>query len=235
MLPVLGGVDLTLAPGEFVAVVGRSGCGKSTLLRLAAGLEVPDAGEVRIDGEPLRGLHPDIRVIFQDARLLPWRRVRDNVALGLPREIAPERTAEALASVGLAERAGDWPGALSAEQRQRVALARALAGSPRLLLLDEPLGTLNALLRQEMQELIERLWQARGFTALLVTHDVAEAVALADRVILIDAGRIALDLAVPLPRPRDRASSDFNHRKEAVLARLLCAAPTEDRFDTEYV
>jgi len=234
-LSVLGGVDLSLAPGEFVAVVGRSGCGKSTLLRLAAGLEAPDTGEVRIDGGPLRGLHPGIRVMFQDARLLPWRRVRDNVALGLPREIAPKRAAEALASVGLADRAGDWPGTLSGGQRQRVALARALASFPRLLLLDEPLGALDALTRREIQEMIERLWQDRGFTTLLVTHDVEEAVALADRVVLIDAGCIALDLAVPLPRPRDRESSDFNRRKETVLARLLCASPTEERFDAEPV
>jgi sulfonate transport system ATP-binding protein len=218
---VLNGVDLSIAPGEFVAVIGRSGCGKSTLLRLVAGLEAGTVGEITIDGEPLSGLNPEARVMFQDARLLPWKRVRENVALGLPAAEARERADTALEAVGLLDRARDWPGILSGGQRQRVALARALATTPRLLLLDEPLGALDALTRIEMQRLIERLWIEQGFTALLVTHDVEEAIALCDRIILIEAGSVALDLFVDLPRPRRRGSPEFARLKEEVLSRLL--------------
>ncbi|HEX8884159.1 MAG TPA: ATP-binding cassette domain-containing protein, partial [Noviherbaspirillum sp.] len=206
--PVLRGADLSIAAGEFIAVVGRSGCGKSTLLRLVAGLERPDEGGVLFEG----GTIPDTRVMFQDARLLPWRRVRDNVTLGLPRGAD---AALALRQVGLEDRARDWPAVLSGGQRQRVALARALAHDPQLLLLDEPLGALDALTRIDMQQLIEKLWQARGFTALLVTHDVQEAVALADRVLLIEDGRIALDQRIDLPRPRSRGNPQFAQLEEA--------------------
>lgn len=212
--PVLRGTDLSVAAGEFIAVVGRSGCGKSTLLRLIAGLERPDEGGVLFEG----GAIPETRVMFQDARLLPWRRVRDNVTLGLPRGTD---AALALRQVGLEERAGDWPAVLSGGQRQRVALARALAHDPQLLLLDEPLGALDALTRIDMQQLIENLWQTRGFTALLVTHDVQEAVALADRVLLIEDGRITLDQRISLPRPRSRGNPEFARLEEAILARVL--------------
>jgi sulfonate transport system ATP-binding protein len=211
---VLRGVELDIAPGEFVAVVGRSGCGKSTLLRLIAGLEQADAGAVRFDCAS----QPEIRVMFQDARLLPWKRVRDNVTLGLPRGAD---SAAALAQVGLAERAGEWPAVLSGGQRQRVALARALVHEPQLLLLDEPLGALDALTRIGMQQLIEDLWRARGFTALLVTHDVEEAVALADRVLLIEEGRVTLDMPIDLPRPRSRGNPRFARLEEHILARVL--------------
>jgi sulfonate transport system ATP-binding protein len=215
---VLAGIDLRIGAGEFVAIVGRSGCGKSTLLRLLAGLETQGEGRIALDG---RGEHDGLRVMFQDARLLPWKRVLDNVALGLSGPDARERAREALAQVGLAERAHDWPAVLSGGQRQRVALARALVHSPRLLLLDEPLGALDALTRIEMQRLIERLWQQQGFTALLVTHDVGEAVALADRVLLIEDGRIALDERVPLVRPRSRGDARFAALEERILDRVL--------------
>jgi sulfonate transport system ATP-binding protein len=214
---VLHGVDLALAAGEFVAVVGRSGCGKSTLLRLIAGLEAPDAGAVQF-GNGDSDLQPETRVMFQDARLLPWKRVADNVALGLPRGAD---VAQALQQVGLQDRAHEWPAVLSGGQRQRVALARALVHDPQLLLLDEPLGALDALTRIEMQQMIERLWQARGFTALLVTHDVQEAVALADRVVLIEDGEISMDCRVDLPRPRSRGNPRFAELEEAILARVL--------------
>jgi sulfonate transport system ATP-binding protein len=220
---VLSGVDLQLAPGEFVAIVGRSGCGKSTLLRHIAGLEAADAGELQLDGrghqEPAS--REAVRIMFQDARLLPWRRVLDNVALGLGGPQASERALEALREVGLAERAHDWPAVLSGGQRQRVALARALVHRPRLLLLDEPLGALDALTRIEMQQLIERLWREHRFTALLVTHDVGEAVALADRVVLIEDQRIAFDEAVDLPRPRSRGQAGFAAFEDRVLRRVL--------------
>ncbi len=211
---VLTGLDLDIRPGEFVAVVGRSGCGKSTLLRLLAGLDQPTEGELQA------GPAPAVRFMFQDARLLPWARVLDNVALGLNGPEARDRAAAALAQVGLAERGGEWPARLSGGQRQRVALARALVHTPRLLLLDEPLGALDALTRIEMQRLIERLWLRQGFTAVLVTHDVAEAVALADRVLLIEQGRLALDLRIDLPRPRTRDAA-FAALEQRLLDRVL--------------
>jgi sulfonate transport system ATP-binding protein len=165
---VLNGRAAGAAAGEFVAIVGRSGCGKSTLLRAIAGLETADEGSRGGQGQ----YRASIRIMFQEARLLPWKSVLENVALGLPRSL--NAAAATLATVGLAERADDWPAELSGGQRQRVALARALH-EPQLLLLDEPLGALDALTRIEMQQLIESLWLARGFTAVLVTHDVQEA------------------------------------------------------------
>jgi sulfonate transport system ATP-binding protein len=217
---VLNDIGLSLRAGEFVAIVGRSGCGKSTLLRTLAQLESFEAGAIVYgDGDPTGA--PQIRIMFQEARLLPWKSVLANVALGLPKR-APQAVS-ALATVGLAARAGDWPAALSGGQRQRVALARALVHAPQLLLLDEPLGALDALTRIEMQQLIERLWLARGFTAVLVTHDVQEAVALADRVILIEDGAVTLDVAVDLPRPRARGSAAFAALERAILARVLTA------------
>ncbi len=223
---VLEDVNLQIAPGEFVAVVGRSGCGKSTLLRLMAGLEAGEAGSVELDGAaPLAGTaagRDDVRLMYQEARLLPWRTVLQNVALGLPARDAGAlaRARDALARVGLAARAHDWPSVLSGGQRQRVALARALVHRPRLLLLDEPLGALDALTRIEMQRLLETVWHDHGFTAVLVTHDVAEAVALADRVLVVEEGRVALEVATALPRPRRRDAA-FAALENRVLARLL--------------
>jgi sulfonate transport system ATP-binding protein len=217
---VLHGIDLTVGAGEFVAVVGRSGCGKSTLLRLVAGLDQPSAGRVTLEDQPVHVADPKIRIMFQDARLLPWKRVLDNVALGLRRD-KYDLAARTLLEVGLGERGRDWPAVLSGGQRQRVALARALVGEPRLMLLDEPLGALDALTRIEMQALIERVWQEKGFAALLVTHDVGEAVALADRIIMIEAGRIALDIVVRLPRPRHRSEPAFAVMEGRILNALL--------------
>jgi len=219
---VLRGLDLQIGAGEFVAIVGRSGCGKSTLLRLLAGLEAPSSGAVAgLSGAATR-------FMFQEARLLPWARVLDNVALGLQGPDARPRARRALAQVGLAERGGDWPARLSGGQRQRVALARALVHAPRLLLLDEPLG---ALTRIEMQALIEGLWLRHGFTALLVTHDVAEAVALADRVLLIEDGAVVLDRRIALPRPR-RHGPEFAALEQELLERVLqkqAAEPGQDQ------
>ena len=209
---VLDGIDLALAPGEFVAIVGRSGCGKSTLLRAIAGLDQLDAGAVKGNQQ--------LRMMFQEARLLPWKSVEGNVRLGLAGD--GTHAWSALQAVGLAGRSSDWPAALSGGQKQRVALARALVHQPPLLLLDEPLGALDALTRIEMQRLIESLWLARGFTAVLVTHDVQEAIALADRVLVIEQGRIALDVKVDLPRPRRRDAA-FAALETKLLDRLLAA------------
>ncbi len=223
---VLQQANLNIAPGEFVAIVGRSGCGKSTLLRLIAGLEPASEGSLRIDGQRASGLRDDIRIMFQDSRLLPWRRVIDNVALGLP-ESQRAAAAQVLAQVGLGERLTDWPAKLSGGQRQRVALARALVHKPRLLLLDEPLGALDALTRIEMHALIEQLWRDSGFTAVLVTHDVQEAVALADRVILIEDGAVSLDERIDLPRLRARGDARFAALEKRILDRVL-QHPPED-------
>ncbi|WP_382324274.1 ATP-binding cassette domain-containing protein [Hydrogenophaga sp. UC242_50] len=221
---VLRDNQLTIEPGEFVAIVGRSGCGKSTLLRLIAGLEPASGGELLLDGKNVDGLHDDTRIMFQDARLLPWKRVVDNVALGLPKDRRADAEA-VLGQVGLGDRLNDWPAKLSGGQRQRVSLARALVHRPQLLLLDEPLGALDALTRIEMHELIEGLWKRHGFTALLVTHDVQEAVALADRVILIEDGAIALDERVPLARPRSRGDATFAAIEKRILDRVLNTTP----------
>src|SRR5271170_4393621 len=221
---VLRGIDLTIQPGQFVAIVGRSGCGKSTLLRLIAGLDTADQGQIGF-GEPARA--EDVRVMFQEPRLLPWARVLSNVEVGLGRDRAsPDaqaRAEKALAEVGLDEKRGQWPAVLSGGQKQRVALARALVSRPRILAFDEPLGALDALTRISMQRLLERVWHDQAFTAILVTHDVAEAVALADRVLVIEDGRIAHDIDVDIPRPRRRGSADLAALEGSILRELLQA------------
>jgi sulfonate transport system ATP-binding protein len=224
---VLNGVDLHVHPGQFLTIVGRSGCGKSTLLRLIAGFDEPTAGRVAIEGIS-EGRTRLARIMFQEPRLLPWARVEANVAIGLgpaaDHTQALERSREALATVGLVDRAGEWPSTLSGGQKQRVALARALVSAPRILALDEPLGALDALTRIEMQRLVEQVWLSNGFTAILVTHDVAEAVALADRIVLVDHGAIAADIPVGLARPRQRGSAEFARVEAEILDRLLAAS-----------
>jgi sulfonate transport system ATP-binding protein len=222
---VLRGVDLHVPAGQFVAIVGRSGCGKSTLLRLIAGLETPDAGSIGF-GEEARPA--DIRVMFQEPRLLPWARVLSNVEVGLGRDRvsadAQLRAEQALAEVGLDDKRGQWPSVLSGGQKQRVALARALVSRPRVLAFDEPLGALDALTRISMQRMLERVWHDQAFTAILVTHDVSEAVALADRVLVIENGGIAHDINVDIPRPRRRGSADLAALEGSILRDLLGSA-----------
>jgi sulfonate transport system ATP-binding protein len=222
---VLRGIDLHIPAGQFVAIVGRSGCGKSTLLRLIAGLESIDVGTVGF-GEQLQP--QDVRVMFQEPRLLPWARVLANVEVGLggARKLpdAQLRADNALAEVGLSDKRRQWPAVLSGGQKQRVALARALVGNPRLLAFDEPLGALDALTRISMQRLLERVWRDQGFTAILVTHDVSEAVALADRVLVIEGGRIAHDIDVDIRRPRQRGSAELARLEGSILDELLRTA-----------
>jgi sulfonate transport system ATP-binding protein len=201
---VLAGLDLDIAPGEFVALIGRSGSGKSTLLRALAGLDREVSGELRAPGP--------VSVAFQEPRLVPWKRVLANVALGL-RVAGPEAAARtALDEVGLAERASAWPGTLSGGEAQRASLARALVREPRLL--DEPFSALDALTRITMHRLVLRLWERYRPAVLLVTHDVDEALALADRVLVLGDGRISHSSPITVPRPRDR-----DHR-ELVALRL---------------
>lgn len=225
---ILNGLDLHIPAGQFVAVVGRSGGGKSTLLRLLAGLEKPQSGEILAGSTPLAQIQDDTRMMFQDARLLPWKTVIDNVGLGLKGDWR-DAARQSLAAVGLEDRATEWPAALSGGQKQRVALARALIHKPGLLLLDEPLGALDALTRLEMQALIESLWQSQGFTVLLVTHDVSEAVAMADRVLLIEDGKIGLDLTVDIPRPRRLGSVRLAELESEVLDRVMKRGETPVR------
>lgn len=213
---VLNELRLSLRAGEFVAVLGRSGSGKTTLLRTIAGLDGADAGSIAVGNG---SLDSSIRILFQEPRLLPWKSVLENVAIGKPRSL--NAAAATLHIVGLAGRADDWPGQLSGGQQQRAALARALLHEPQLLLLDEPLSALDAPSRAEMHQLIEALWQSRGFTAVLATHDVQEALALADRVVLIEHGRIALDVQVDLPRPRVRSSAAFASLEQRLQQRML--------------
>lgn len=208
---ILDGLELSIEAGEFVALLGRSGSGKSTLLRALAGLdhEVEGSGDLSAPG--------DVSVVFQDARLLPWKRVLDNVVLGLTGPGARERGGAALAEVGLAGREEAWPADLSGGEQQRVSLARSLVREPQLLLADEPFGALDALTRIRMHALLRRLCEAHRPAVLLVTHDVDEAIALADRVVVLDAGRIAADVRVELPAPRGQGSA----RYVALRGRLL--------------
>ncbi len=209
---VLDGLDLEIAPGEFVALIGRSGSGKSTLLRALAGLDRDLAGELTVNGT--------VAVAFQEPRLLPWKRVRANVCLGL-RVADPRSVADAtLAEVGLTERAEAWPLTLSGGEAQRASLARALVREPTLLLLDEPFSALDALTRIAMHRLVLRLWAHHGPAVLLVTHDVDEALALADRVLVLSSGRIGFACRVEAPRPRDRDQPALVDLRNRLLAEL---------------
>ncbi len=213
---VLDGLDLDVAPGEFVSVVGPSGCGKSTLLRVLAGLDDDYEGTLRLGGEAVRGPSLSRGVVFQDHRLLPWLTLEQNVALALQNveldEAAKrERVREHLELVGLDGSRDAWPGELSGGMAQRGAIARALVTTPDVLLLDEPLGALDAFTRTRLQDALLRIWQARRVTMVLVTHDIEEALYLSRRIVVMSAhpGRVARVVAVPLDHPRDRASYAF--------------------------
>jgi sulfonate transport system ATP-binding protein len=230
---VLHGIDLHVPAGQFLTIIGKSGCGKSTLLRILAGLDAPTGGEVLFDGRTSQqSLHVS-RLMFQEPRLLPWARVLGNVEVGLgARRNAPgadRRALAKLAEVGLERRAHDWPAVLSGGQKQRVALARALASSPNFLALDEPLGALDALTRIEMQSLLESVWREEGFTAVLVTHDVTEAVMLGDRVVLIEDGIVKLEVDVPIERPRRRGSPQVAALEARILSHLFADGGYIDR------
>ncbi|MCW3023098.1 MAG: Alkanesulfonates transporter ATP-binding protein / Sulfonate transporter, ATP-binding [Conexibacter sp.] len=208
---VLRDIDLTVEAGEFLVIVGQSGCGKSTLLRALGGLDAGHVGDVAVDGRVAFG--------FQDARLLPWARVWQNVVFGVKgsKQELRRQAVAVLAEVGLERHADAWPATLSGGEAQRVALARALTRDPSVLLLDEPFGALDALTRLKMQSLVNGLWRERGFAVVLVTHDVEEAILLADRIAVLDRGIVADRLEVDLERPRSRTDERF----EALRVRVL--------------
>lgn len=234
-LLALAALDLHVAEGEILAIVGGSGCGKSTLLRLISGLDTPTHGTVTLDGTPVGAPRAEIGMVFQEPRLMPWLSIEDNVAFGirhLPATERRSRVSEALCRVGLASHAGAWPRELSGGQAQRVALARALVGRPKVLLLDEPFSALDALTRADLQEHLLDLWAYDRPTMILVTHDIEEALFLADRVVVMqpNPGRIRVDVTPHLARPRDRLSGEFIDWKNRLLAALDHASrhPTGD-------
>lgn len=221
---VFSGIDLRIEPGEFVAIIGESGSGKTTLLRIIAGLEAADFGSVAIGGRDVTGVGTERGMVFQEPRLLPWLTVRKNVSLGLelrdlPRRAVDRRVDEFLALVGLTGFAAAYPSQLSGGMAQRVGIARALATNPEILLLDEPLGALDAMTRMRMQRELERIWQEQGVTMIMVTHDIDEAVYLADKVVVMSGVGEGIGEVIPvsLPRPRDRSHSGFIQIREALL------------------
>jgi sulfonate transport system ATP-binding protein len=209
---VLRDLDLDIAPGEFVALLGKTGCGKTTLLRVLAGLDPATAGTVDAPGAPA--------VVFQEPRLLPWKRVAANVTIGLKGSAARDAALRALDEVGLRTHAEAWPLTLSGGEAQRVALARALVREPALLLLDEPFAALDALTRIKMHALVSALWRRHRPAVLLVTHDVDEALLLADRVVVMADGRIAHDERIGAEHPRDRTAPWFERLRAGLLAQL---------------
>jgi sulfonate transport system ATP-binding protein len=218
-------VTLSVNAGEIVAIVGGSGCGKSTLLRIISGLDQPSLGSVDVDGERITAPHPAVGLIFQEPRLLPWLTVAQNVAFGIEDMANTEkeaRVATVLGKVGLADYGNRWPRELSGGQGQRVAIARALVARPSVLLLDEPFSALDAFTRLDLQDHLLDLWAETKPTLVIVTHDIDEALLLADRIIVMrpNPGRIARIVPVALPRPRDRLAAFFEEEKRGILRAL---------------
>ncbi|HEX7927574.1 MAG TPA: ABC transporter ATP-binding protein [bacterium] len=219
------GISLNVAPGEILGIVGGSGCGKSTLLRLLCGLEAPTQGNVFLGDHQITGPRDDIGVVFQEPRLMPWLTVSQNVQFGLQNRSKEERESlaeQALTRVGLHRVANAWPRELSGGQAQRAAIARALVAKPQVLLLDEPFSALDAFTRLDLQDHVLQLWEYDHPTLLLVTHDIEEALALSDRVVVMRGhpGRIHGTYTVDLPRPRARSSARFQTWKDDILREL---------------
>ncbi|MCH4169441.1 MAG: ABC transporter ATP-binding protein [Streptococcaceae bacterium] len=214
---VFDDIDFTVSKGEFVTVIGKSGTGKSTLLRLLSGLDKPDSGQILHDGKQVNQVNPEARMMFQDGRLLPWKTVLNNLLIGNYKGKKAEAI-KLLGQVGLSEYTDYYPHQLSGGQKQRVAFARALLHQPSLLLLDEPLGALDAFTRQEMQKLLASLCKKQQMTALLVTHDIEEAIYLSDRILILDSGQVLSEIVVDLPFPRHKEEEYFRSIKDEVSA-----------------
>jgi ABC-type nitrate/sulfonate/bicarbonate transport system ATPase subunit len=234
LVAALDRLSLSIAAGEMVSLVGPSGCGKSTLLRLIAGLDQPNSGELRVGSEPITGPSAERGLVFQDPNLFPWMTIRGNIQSGLvARGVWRERRHEVkefMEMVGLAAFADVFPHQLSGGMAQRAALARALVNHPRVLLLDEPLGSLDAFTRMKMQDEVLRLWQARGTTMVLVTHDIDEAIYMSDRIVLMTPrpGRVERVIEVTMPRPRPRNSPQFLELRAAILESLHLTGRAQD-------
>ncbi|BBP77942.1 MULTISPECIES: ABC transporter ATP-binding protein [Pseudomonas] len=227
-LPVLQDIHLDVRPGEFVSIVGASGCGKSTLLRLIVGLEAEYEGDILLDGKRIAATSLERGIVFQDHRLFPWMTVSQNIALALKNHPLPQaekdrQVAEHIALVNLSGFENAYPHQLSGGMAQRAAIARALINKPKVLLLDEPLGALDALTRVHLQRELQRIWAQQRCTVIMVTHDIEEALYLGERVIVMDAhpGRIKHQIEVDLPHPRDRTSAVLQGYKEQLLEELV--------------
>ena len=226
-IEALARIDIAMAAGEFVCMIGASGCGKSTLLRIVAGFEEPTSGGVAVQGKPITGPGSDRGMVFQDYALFPWMSVHQNIGFGPRQRQLPRREVQAIADefvrlVGLERFADRYPSQLSGGMKQRVAIARVLANNATILLMDEPFGALDALTREQLQRELLQIWTRTGVTVIFVTHSVEEAVLLSDRVVVMSAGpgRIASDIAIDLPRPRDVSSPEFNAIRRDVARRL---------------
>ena len=229
----LSSVTTTMESGEFISMVGPSGCGKSTILRLVAGLIQPTTGSITLNGKPIEGPGPDRGMMFQKATLFPWLTVYDNIAFSLKMQGKlkgnEDRVEEMIKTIGLQDFREDYPGQLSGGMAQRVALVRSLINEPPVLLLDEPLGALDAFTRMNMQDEILRIWQKKQQLAIMVTHDVDEAIYMGTRVLVMDAhpGRIVTDLKIEQPYPRDRSSKEFVEYRNEILKQLHFAGKKE--------
>jgi ABC-type nitrate/sulfonate/bicarbonate transport system ATPase subunit len=239
-IEALARIDVTIAAGEFVCLIGASGCGKSTLLRVVAGFEEPTTGDVLVQSKPITGPGSDRGMVFQDYALFPWMTVRQNIGFGprqrqLPRQKIESIADEFLKLVGLDRFADRYPAQLSGGMKQRVAIARVLANNASVLLMDEPFGALDALTREQLQHELQQIWARTGVTVIFVTHSVEEAVLLADRVLVMSAGpgRIENDVTIDLPRPRDVSSPEFNAARRDVARRLTSHLARTRPLETE--
>ncbi|MDR2165001.1 MAG: ABC transporter ATP-binding protein [Zoogloeaceae bacterium] len=237
-IPVLSDIDLEIRPGHFVCIVGPSGCGKSTLLRLIVGLDNDYSGDIILDGERITATSLDRGIVFQDHRLFPWMRLDENIALALQnhdysKAEKSRRVADYIRLVNLSGFEKAYPHQLSGGMAQRAAIARALVNEPKILLLDEPLGALDALTRVYLQKELQRIWLERRATMIMVTHDVDEAVFLGDEIIIMDAhpGRIKHSVRIDLPHPRDRTSRQLQEIREEILVELISTPPEPDHLE----
>ncbi|HCI45894.1 MAG TPA: nitrate/sulfonate/bicarbonate ABC transporter ATP-binding protein [Rhodospirillaceae bacterium] len=233
----LKGIDLAVAPGEFICLLGGSGCGKSTLLRLIAGLDQPTTGNLSLDGTAINRPRDEVGIVFQEPRLLPWRRVTENVGFGLKgvdKETRSTRIQAILDEVGLGDKGKSWPRQLSGGQAQRAAIARALVQAPELLLLDEPFSAVDALTRADLHELLLGLWKEHEFTTIMVTHDIDEALALADRIVVMGAnpGRIVGEVMVSQRRPRNPSAPGQQQLRRTILDMLAQGSARNSQTDT---